>query len=298
MKGFTVIEVVIAIFLASLVSMSLYQLLKTTGIGVKDMRATIDVDAPLSAFYNQVEKDVTGMFAPFSSVQKFAKKDFEAKKNKEFPFKKDGKEKKKAPKELKLDNEPIEQVFVLDAGGERFYWSFITTGGIQLLEVDGSRAPLPFVRRVAYVLEPDPQRPGQQRLMYRMSGTNLDNSHIQSSSFSPSYELIGGITSLAIELTLLAVEQETDSKGEQKETVSETSRTVMLKHWHVDEIWDTYKTLIPAYVKLSGMRKDSLGGEYPFEIVCRVYAYSPYVEKEKTLFEALEDIASKLWKKK
>lgn len=299
-KGFTVMEVVLAVFLASFVSLSLFQLLRVAGRGVRGINKTIEVDMPLSGFYDQVEKDVTGMFAPFSSIQKFAKKDFEAKKQKGFPFKQDEKEK---PPEIKLDMQPIENVFELDVKGDQFYWSFITTGGLQVLEADGSITPTPFVRRVAYVLEPDPQRPEVQRLMYRFSGAKLD-APLKSSSFSPSYELISGIKTLAIELTLMQVEQkeapkEDQEEGETKEAKPEakaTTRTVSLKEWKVDEIWDKYKTLIPAYVKLSGIRVDIFGAEYPFEVVCEVYAYSPYVEKEKTLFEALEDIASKIWK--
>ena len=292
-NGFTIIEVVLAILLASFVSLSLYQLLKTAGRGVKSINRTIEVDMPLSGFYNQVEKDVTGMFAPFSSIQKFAKKDFEAKKEKGNPFKKDTKEKKKP--EIKESAQPIEDVFDLDVQGDRFYWSFITTGGLQVLDIDGSVAPVPFVRRVAYVLEPDPQKPDVQRLMYRFSGTNLDNGAMKSSSFSPSYELISGIKQLSIELTLMEVVEKV--KSEEDEPKAPPKRTVNLKEWNVDEIWDKYKTLIPAYVKLSGIRVDMFGVEYPFEVVCKVYAYSPYIEKEKTLFEALEGIAGKLWKK-
>ncbi len=290
-NGFTVIEVVLAIALASLVSLSLFQLLRTAGRGVKNINKTIDVDAPLSGFYNQVEKDVTGMFAPFSSVQKFAKKDFEAKKEKESPFKKDKKEEKPEAKP-ELDMEAIENVFELDAQGDRLYWSFITTGGLQVLDSDGNIAPIPFVRRVAYLLEPDPQNPEVKRLMYRFSGTNLDSGAMKSSSFSPSYELISGIKQLSIELTLMEVVGK-PKEGEEKPPV----RTVSLKEWNVDDIWGKYKTLIPAYVKLSGIRVDMFGAEYPFEVVCKVYAYSPYVEKKKTLFEALEGIADKIWKK-
>ncbi len=303
-KGFTVIEVVMAVFLASLVSLSLFQLLRVSGRGVRGINKIIEVDLPLSGFYDQVEKDVTGMFAPFSSIQKFAKKDLEAKKQKNFPFKRDEKEK---PPEIKFDMQPIENVFELDVKGDQFYWSFITTGGLQVLEADGSITPTPFVRRVAYVLEPDPQRPEVQRLMYRFSGAKLD-APLKSSSFSPSYELISGITKLSIELTLMQVEEkEAPKEGKEEEknqkakepeaTAKATKRTVSLKDWKTDEIWDKYKTLIPAYVKLSGTRVDIFGAEYPFEIVCKVYAYGPYVEKEKTLFEALEDIASKIWKK-
>ncbi len=293
-KGFTIMEVVMAIFLASLVSLSLFQLLRVASRGVKNIEKVVTIDAPLSGFYDQVEKDVTGMFAPYSSVQQYAQKDFEARKEKNFPFKRD--DKKEQEPTVTLDMEPIENVFVLEASGDQFFLSFITTGGLQQLEANGTITPTPFVRRVAYVLEPDPQQSGVQRILYRFSGAKLDLGAMRSAG-AVSYELVSGITALSIELTLLEIENRQKEGEEKEQKAVATTRAVTLKEWKVQEIWDTYKTLIPAYVKLSGIRVDIYGAEYPFEIVCKVYAYGPYVEKKKTLFEALEGIASKIWKK-
>ena len=244
------------------------------------------------------------MFAPFSSIEAFAKKDKTAsqeKERKKIPF-----APKKEEKPDETVSKPIEHVFELDVKNESFFWSFITTGGIQVLDARGAVTPVPFVRRVAYVLEPDPQRDRQYRLMYRFSGTQLELSAFKDAGFKPSYELITGIKQLTIELSLLDVavkEAKPSAKdkegGEEKKSVQTVvpSHTITVKEWRSDEIWSKYKTLIPAYVKLSGVRADATGVEYPFVIVSKVYAYSPYVEKEKSLFEALEDIAKKIWKK-
>lgn len=308
-KGFTVIEVVLALFLASLISLSLFQLLKQVRRGVKTMVNVIEVDTPLLGFYNQVEKDVTGMFAPFSSIEVYAQKDKAVSKEKErkkIPF---------APSKeetLGPSSKPIEHVFELDVTQESFFWSFITTGGIQVLDASGEVTPVPFVRRVAYLLEPDPERQGQFRLMYRFSGTQLEVFPFRDRNFKPSYELIAGIKRLTIELSLLEVadkeaptkpagvskELQQKDSGEKKSVQTVVpSHTITVKEWRSDEIWSKYKTLIPAYVKLSGVRADVTGVEYPFVIVNKVYAYSPYVEKEKSLFDALEDIAKSIWKK-
>ncbi len=305
-KGFTVIEVVLALFFASLISLSLFQLLNQVRRGVKRIVNVIEVDAPLMSFYNQVEKDVTGMFAPFSSIEVYSQKDKAASKEqdrKKVPF---------APQkdEAGRTSKPIENVFELDVATQTFFWSFITTGGIQVLDASGNVTPVPFVRRVAYVLEQDPDRQGQFRLLYRFSGTQLELSAFKDSNFKPTYELISGIKSFNIELSLLEVaekeakksepskgkEQEDDGKKAGQTVVA--SHTITVKEWRRDEIWSKYKTLIPAYVKVSGVRADLTGIEYPFVIVNKVYAYSPYVEKEKSLFEALEDIAKNIWKKK
>lgn len=308
-KGYTVIEVVLAMFLASLISMSLFQLLRQVQRGVKRMVNIMEVDAPLMTFYNQVEKDVTGMFAPFTSIEAFAKKDKAASKEKEkkkLPFA----PQKEEPKEVR-STRPIEHVFELDVSQGSFFWSFITTGGIQVLDANGDVTPVPFVRRVAYVLEPDREKVGQYRLMYRFSGTQLELSSLKDTNFKPSYELISGIKQLTIELSLLEIaEKEAASseplknKGNGKDTEEKKSiqtvvpsHTITVKEWRAEEMWSKYKTLIPAFIRLSGVRVDPLGAEYPFVIVNKVYAYSPYVEKEKSLFEALEDIAKNIWKK-
>ena len=279
-------------------------MLRQTRRAVKRITNVIDVDIPIIGFSQQLEKDVTGMFAPQSSIEAFAQKDKEKTREEE---------KKKMPlyadtkKEAEpIASKPIENVFELDAKKESFFWSFITTGGIQVLDFDGNITPVPFVRRVAYLLEKDPRRPNLYRLMYRFSGTDLELASFKSPSFKPSYELIPGIKQLSIELTVKEVVQkepqaEPKKDQEPKKPVEKPLiplRTVSIKEWKTDEMWDKYKTLIPAYVKLSGIRVDAMGIEYPFEFMHKVYAYSPYVEKEKTLFEALEDIAKSIWKKK
>lgn len=305
-KGFTIIEVVLAIFLATLISLSLFQLLNQARKAVRRITNVIEVDLPLISFYNQVQKDVTGMFTPASTLEFFIDKDAKAVKEKEQEkFSNFSRKKDEAP--VTLVSKPIEQIFELEVKPEQFFWSFITTGGIQQLDSDGVAAPVPLVRRVAYLLENDPQRPGLYRLMYRFSGTQLEIEPFKAAGFSPSYELIHGIRQLSIELTIYEVASEPESeqpqqegrqKKEQPKPPVKTTKNVSLKEWKSDEIWATYKTLLPAYVKLSGIRVDSMGREYPFEMLYKVYAYNPYVKKEKSLFEALEDIAKQIWKKK
>jgi hypothetical protein len=310
-KGFTVIELILAVFLASLLSLSLFSLLNQVRRAVRRVNTVIEVDMPLTGFLQQIEKDVTGMFAPASSLEEFAKQDKERTKERD-PFTK-LKEKKDEVKPLVT--KPIEKVFYLEARKDQFFWSFITTGGIQTLDADGKIAPVPLIRRVAYLLQQDPQRPNTYRLLYRYSGNILELEPFKASNFVPSIELITGIKELTIELSVIELEKKAEkgekskeagqnkekeesppSGGQKKETKEVTSTLSTLKEWQPQEVWDKYKTLIPAYVALTGVRLDIHGREYPFEIVQKVYSYSPYVEKEKSLFEALEEIAKQIWK--
>jgi len=303
-KGFTVIEIVLAVFLTTLLSLSLFQLLNQARKAVKRITTVIEVDTPLIAFYNQVQKDVTGMFAPASSLDFYTDEEAAAAREKdEEKFFGTPKKKEEKPKPT---GKPIERVFDLEVRSDYFFWSFITTGGIQQLDSDGVSAPVPLIRRVAYLLEPDQQRPGLYKLLYRFSSTVLEVEPFKAAQFTPSYELMHGIRTLSIELNLFEEQPEDESKSlqgeapkkqEQKTAPSKSIKQVALKEWKVDDIWSKYKTLIPAFVKLAGIRVDISGREYPFEMCFKVYAYNPLVKKEKSLFEALEDIAKQVWKK-
>lgn len=316
--GFNIIELMIAILISSMMALTLFQLISQTRKGVSRISSVIEVDQGFISFYNQLEKDVMGMFAPESSLRFYQEKDEEREKEKK-QSEREARQQQGQPSADKL-NRPsqeagekrgkkarkhIENVFSLDAGGERFFLSFITTGGLQLLESDGTPQLQPFMRRVAYLLEKDPQRPSVYRLMYRTSSEKLDLTIIKAADFYPSYELISGISNFEIELTVFEQKKEeaekgapgSAKKGSSKEAGSATERPQpsALKEWDEASIWERYKTLIPAFVRLKGTTVDRSGREYPFEFMIRVIAYNPVPPKEKSAFEAIEDIAQKIF---
>ncbi|MBA2306780.1 hypothetical protein H0W26_01445, partial [Candidatus Dependentiae bacterium] len=188
---------------------------------------------------------------------------------------------------------PIRPVVVLDMGKDVGYWSFITTGGIQQLDAKGAIEPSPFVRRIAYVLEPDPQRPPLRRIMYRYSKDKLQANELQGAAFSPSYELLAGIKHIEFEFTLIEIVEKKEGAPPQA-----APTTSVMKEWNEGEIWKKFKVLIPAYVKISGIVVDAVGREYPFELLMKVPAYARYTAKEETLAERLERIASDIFGKK
>jgi prepilin-type N-terminal cleavage/methylation domain-containing protein len=285
--GFTLIELIVAIAMSAMIALAVFQVLTQSRRAVKRITNIIEVDVPLMAFYSQVEKDVMGMFTPQSTLAHFSSE--EAAENKESK-QKDEKQPEKAPKK---EGSYIEHVFVLEVAKENFFWSFITTAGIQVLEPDGSLSPIPYVRRVAYFLEKDAERPGTYRLMYSANGETTDLAAIKNKQVA--YELLSGIKNFEIELTLYEVQEKKQEAGEK--TAAQGRKPVSLKEWNETEIWSKYKTLIPAYVRLGGTVLDPAGAEHPFEILNKVVAFSPLVKKEKSLFEAIEDIARDIWGK-
>lgn len=323
--GVTLIELVVAMMIASMMAISLFQVITQTRRAVSRISAVIEVDQNFMGFYNQVEKDVMGMFAPISSIQSYQQRDIKAQKEKSSGREQGAQQGQQTPpnepppkaaeKDVKKEatRSSIENVFFLDSQQDRFFLSFITTGAINLLESDGTIQPQPSMRRVAYVLEKDPQRPSVYRLMYRFSNESLDVSSIKASSFYPSYELLSGITHFEIELTVFETEKkegatqakDASAKKQQvpKEEKSEKSvkkaQTAALKEWNEGNIWEKYKTLIPAYVRIKGAVADRSGRAYPFECTMKVIAYNPLTETppEKTLAQEIEELAQGIFGK-
>ena len=108
--------------MASLIGLSLFRLLTTTRKSVARIHTTIEMDTPFIAFYNQVEKDVLGMFAPRSSVSAFVAEQTKESKKTE----------KKANKII-----VIKPVMSIVGKSNSFFWSFITTGAMTLLDKYG-----------------------------------------------------------------------------------------------------------------------------------------------------------------
>lgn len=320
-QGFSLIELIVAVMIAGMMAMSLFQLITQTRKVASRIVNVIEVDQHFMGFYNQLQKDVMGMFAPASSIQALRDKDEKAQKEKaqqqrqgpdERKPNATGDKREQKPEQpggsLPTNRKPVEGVFVLDAHQDRFFWSFITTGGLAFLESDGKPQLLPHSRRVAYVLEKDPQRPGTYRLMYRINNAKLDLADIKAAHYYPSFELMSGITKFEIELTVFEVEKKdaqkdaaVQKKGSEeiagKSKPAPKPQPAVVKEWNEAEIWEKYKTLVPAFVSIRGAVADRTGREYPFECLMKVTAYNPYVAKEKSLFEAIEEIAQNIFGK-
>ncbi len=256
-SGFSLIELVVAVFMAAMVSLSLFQLLSQTRKTVSRINSVIDADLPFMAFCTQLEKDVTGMFAPQSSIRAFAAQEKK-------PEKEEGKEEKPPAKKEPEKEKAVENVFYLDTQKDQFFWSFITTGALQVLEADGTVQLLPSMYRVAYLLEKDPQRPEVSRLMYRFSAQKLEVNDMKAQDFYPSYEILTGIKQFELELTLFESVPQSEEKEQRR------PKPARIKEWNAQEIWQKYKSLIPAFVTCRGTIVDKGGREYPFESMLKV----------------------------
>lgn len=278
-SGFTIIELMIALLISSLVAISLYQLYFKTSRIVKEIIQVINMDEPIYPIYNRLQNDITGMFAPRATINSYLKKlaekkDKEEKKEDKPSIKSEQKVEQSKPEEKqdeeKKHDNTVKNVFYIETKEKGYlFLSFITTGGISHLEANGSTAPQSFMRRVAYVIEDNPSRPGTLTLSYRFSNDNLELDFIKKPAFYPSYKILSGIKDFAIEFTIfeLSDKNEKDKK----------SSKIVLKEWKEDEIFEKYKALMPAYITIKGSYTDEVGKViHPFEFDFKVYSYSNY----------------------
>ncbi len=281
-SGFTLIELMLALLISSLMVISLYQMLSQTRRGVARITDIMDVDVPLMALYTQLEKDVTGMFAPQKALKPYVEKEMK---------KKQAQAKQQAAQQATQQSPaqgaqqekkaPEDSVLIIEQKGTDLFWTFITTGGLQTLDKDGKLVVVPYVRRVAYLLEKDPNNPAALRLMYRYEADRTDVKSLRAPQFSPSYEIASGIKNFSVELTVYeAPEEKKDTAQQEQKPAESKTPPAALKEWKESEVWEKYKSLIPAYVTIRGSRVNPAGTvEYPFEFVFKVYAYDQYKPK-------------------
>lgn len=282
--GFTIIEVMIAISIASLISLTLYQMLTQASKSVTRINLLIDSDLPILPFYNQLELDITGMFSPKSTVNFYIEKFKEKKeenKEKEKKVEENKENNKKNNKEEDKEKEKNKKDFIkdifylktLDSGD--LIISFITTSGIKYLDFDGSLKPSSFIYRVAYILRKNIKEPNTFELIYKCDDSSklLDVKDILDTKFENSYKLISRIKDLKIKLIIYEfVKSESDKEDKKNEP-----KNITLTNWQEEEIFKKYKALIPAYVSFQGIILTNNNIENQFNFEFKVPSYTAYI---------------------
>ena len=308
-SGFTIVEIMIAIVIASLISFSLYKMVQQASGTVFRVTNIVDSDLPLIPFYNQLELDISGMFCPQTTalayLQLFNKDKSTVKEDKPLENKagelpqqvvdqnevkkegdnaqiKDGQDDNKDKKEY------IKNVFYVKAedSGDLVF-SFITTAGVKTLDTEGYLKPSSFIYRVAYILQKDPKIPETFRIIYKFDSDSqlLDLQKVLDPKFEPAYELISGIKDLKISFTVYEVKEvnQTDKNSKEdkdSQEQKESAQNIIISSWNEEENFKKYKALIPAYLYLSGTYLDTNSKnkiEHKFDFEFKIPAYSVYV---------------------
>ncbi len=188
--GFTLIEVILATALASVISVTLIFMLQQMNGTLMRVDRISDLHMRASMLQNQMERDITGAFAPT---------DFSATDT-------NGEQKKDGPKK-------IEKIFWGDNTLETL--TFITNNPLQSYWGERSGKAQPKIVRVVYRLVPDTKRANVYTLM-RQEGSDLTfESYTADSSTNRAYPMIEGIKSIQIDyITLIKKESSTADKQE------------------------------------------------------------------------------------
>lgn len=181
--GFTLIEILLATALASMISVSLIFMLQQMNGTLMRVDRVSDLYMRATMLQNQMERDISGAFAPadFSASDAAGEK-------------KEGKPKK------------IEKIFWGDNTLETL--TFITNNPLPAYWGERSGKAQPKIVRVAYRLVPDTKRKDVYTLM-RQEGSDLDaEAYSASSSKIKAYAMIEGIKSIRIDYTTLIKKEE------------------------------------------------------------------------------------------
>lgn len=267
--GFSLIEILIAMLISSVLMLSLYQIYRQVQRAVLSIHRVIDIDTPLTSMHDRLEIDLTGAIVPASymlDVKKLLDKETNEKNDKQAAEKPDESIKK------------LTDVFTYTAADKNFKLTFLTTGGIQSIDtsLDDGKAYValkPYIKRVFYSLEPDQNNPGLFSLMWGQT----DNLTLTLADISKvtQYELAWGIKELSMTFFVYEMPKDAESKGK--------PALIMLKSFDSKEIFEKFKTYIPAFVTVKGEMVDQTevrNQEFTFEFSIPSYVI-PQKEKNE-----------------
>lgn len=280
-QGFTLIELVVALVIASGLMLALYQTYKQVQNATISLNTIIDIDTPLQTLYDRLSIDIPGIIVPstyLAEVEALLKKEDKNEDQK----KQEGADKKEAPKkeaEKKEESQKLEDVFSYQSSDNSFKLTFITTGGIKSIDTSSPEAkPLtrPSLKRVYYTLEPDKSSPE----LYRLTWGQTENLQLKLADGAKllQYELAWDIKKMSMSFFVYEA-----PKAESKSKPT----PVELKNFNPKEVFEKYKTYVPAYVVVTGILVDQRRlRELPFTFELSVPSYAMPIrskdEKEET----------------
>ncbi len=262
-KGFSLIEVVVALLISSMLLVALYQMFRQVQRSVISINNVIDIDTPLITMYDRFQSDIDGMIVPSSY-----KAELKALQEKE---------KKASPAST---SKKLEHVFDYSLSDKKMKLTFLTTGGIKLIDTStdssGKSSPIvalkPYIRRVYYALEPDAQNPGTYTLLWGQSEGSSGS--LDDIAALKKFELAWGIKELSMSFAVYDVPESSDTaKG--KPTL------VTLTTFNAKEVFEKYKTYVPAFITIKGVVSDQRSvrqQDFAFEFSVPAYTI-PAVEK-------------------
>jgi prepilin-type N-terminal cleavage/methylation domain-containing protein len=271
--GFSLIELSIALVIASMLSITIYRLVTQASTFVSTVSAVVNYDIPLDSFFNQVEKDIMGIFTPFSMQKELQERDTNnskeqnAQKTDNVPA-----ADKSTVDKTDQNSKKLTHIFYLEQAGRNIFLSFLTTGGLQKISNKGIIETRSLLKRVVYRLEQSPEDPSLHSLYYTYSSDALDLETLKKKPLSSYYLMLEFIKNFAITTTVYMATEPGKKQADTPEKIS---------NWEEKEILEKYKTAIPAYIGISGSLASPFDkAEQPFEFLFKVPAYQVPITKK------------------
>lgn len=229
--GFTLLEIILATALAAMISVALiFMTQQMSGTLIRVDRIS-DLSIRASMLQNQMERDITGAFAPtdFSATETT------------------GEAKKDRPKK-------IEKIFWGDNTLEML--TFITNNPLQAYWGERSGKAQPKIVRVVYRLVPDTKHANAFTLM-RQEGSDLHfDSYTADSSAIKSYAMIEGIQNIKLRYTTLIKKEEPKQAPAQATPAGKTEEK---------NESSSVKTTQPSPTAMAGRQADKEKAEEEFD---------------------------------
>jgi type II secretory pathway component PulJ len=227
LSAFTLLELVISIAIAAILSLSLTMLLNQSYASQKKLENLTQLHERATLLFTQLERDLMGATIPIenilsSSAPKGASDSAKATSDKTADrAKKEGNIEKSesktssdAEKKADVPYKPFDRVFYYKRGNNQLFFSWITDNPLQLYWGAAVGAARPRIARVMYRLEQDPNDKTLFKLM-RAEGFDLTYTPYEKHTEQKykGYALVEGIKSLKITLVSVVVKKEDESSS-------------------------------------------------------------------------------------
>lgn len=268
--GFTLIELVVALTIASILSLMIFGFVNQTARVNAHVASTVDYGLEMSIVYAQLERDLMAIMvseSSFASYKRSLKKGAQDKKEEVV----DAQSEKKTEKRTR----EIAPPFFVQVHDERLELLYFTTTN----RLKRHKVFAPYNSRVVYRLIADEGLPGYFKLVRSEAHSLTRPINDFLNGDVSGHVLLSRIKSLSIKL-FVPEDQKSESKKEgsdknipaatEKSAAQEKFSYKELTSWNPSELKKaTY--MVPAYVEISGVRADIDGKRMrPFTIACKI----------------------------
>lgn len=290
-QGFGLLDIVVAIALAAILSLLVFQALQQTRRTVKKIQATVDVNSMLIHFRDRVYKDIQGSFIP------------------QPPVKQQQQTPQAQPQQSQQVSEPTEDQTALHAftltpiniseKAEADHGSliFVTTSSLNIYD-----AIYPRAVRVMYELKKNPDKKIWE--LSRFESPELDyNTFSNNAKSKPGIIILTNI--IALELLCYTTKKqeksqqkttiESSDKKESTETTTEDANDSLaaVNTWNSDERRKDKKPQMPRLIKIKGsVRNENSNTPVDFSFIVPLEATAS--DGKKSMLDQLTDLFSGL----